>query len=174
MKDGNTDAILWGAAVEKGGETMTLDQLVKFVWLALLILFAAAEGISVGLTSIWFAAGALCALIVSLLGGPLWAQIVVFIVVSALCMLAVRPLAKKYLTPGIQPTNADRIIGQEALVTEDVDNVQGKGAVTIGGVVWSARSDGEEPIPAGTKVRVLRIEGVKVFVETVKEEVKCS
>jgi membrane protein implicated in regulation of membrane protease activity len=151
-----------------------MDQIVKLVWLALLIIFAAAEGITVGLTSVWFAAGSLCALIVALLGGPLWLQIALFIVVSALCLLAVRPLAKKYLTPGIQPTNADRIIGQEALVTEDIDDLQGKGAVTIGGVAWTARSGTDQPIPAGTRVRILRIEGVKVFVETAKEEVKCS
>jgi membrane protein implicated in regulation of membrane protease activity len=153
---------------------MTFDQIVKIVWLALLVIFAAAEGISVGLTSIWFAAGALCALVVALLGGPLWLQIVVFIVVSALCLLAVRPLAKKFFTPGVQPTNADRIIGREALVTEDIDDLQGKGAVVIGGVTWTARSGTDQIIPSGTKVKVLRIEGVKVIVETVKEEVKCS
>jgi membrane protein implicated in regulation of membrane protease activity len=153
---------------------MTVDQMVKLVWLALLIIFAVGEGISVGLTSIWFAAGSLCALIAALLGGPLWLQIAVFVVVSALCLLAVRPLAKKYLTPGIQPTNADRIIGQEALVTEDIDDLQGNGAVTIGGVTWTARSGTDQFIPAGTKVKVLRIEGVKVFVESIKEEVKCS
>jgi membrane protein implicated in regulation of membrane protease activity len=112
-------------------------------------------------------------LIVALLGGPLWLQIAVFVVVSALCLLAVRPLAKKYLAPGIQPTNADRIIGQEALVTEDIDDLQGKGAVTIGGVTWTARSGTDQIIPAGAKVKVLRIEGVKVFVESIKEEVKC-
>jgi membrane protein implicated in regulation of membrane protease activity len=153
---------------------MTFQQIVEVVWLALLIIFAGLEGISVGLTSIWFAAGALCALVVALLGGGLWLQIVVFIVVSALCMLAIRPLAKKILTPRVQATNADRIIGQEALVTEDIDDLQGKGAVVIGGVTWTARSGTDQIIPNGTKVKVLRIEGVKVFVETVKEEVKCS
>jgi membrane protein implicated in regulation of membrane protease activity len=153
---------------------MTMDQIVKLVWLALLILFAVGEGISVGLTSIWFAAGSLCALAAALAGGPLWLQIALFIVVSALCLLAVRPLAKKYLDPGVQPTNADRIIGQEALVTEDINDLQGRGAVTIGGVAWTARSGTDQIISAGTRVRVLRIEGVKVFVEQVKEEVKCS
>lgn len=145
----------------------------KIVWLVLLILFAIGEGISVGLTSIWFAAGSLAALIAALLGAPLGLQIALFVIVSLLCLLAIRPLAKKYLTPRIQATNADRVIGTEGRVTEDIDNIQGKGTVTIGGAVWTARSQNGDPIPAGTLVRILRIEGVKVYVEQVKEEVKC-
>ena len=90
--------------------------------------------------------------------------------VSALCLLAIRPLAQKYLNSKVEPTNADRIIGTEALVTEDINNIQATGAVRIGGIVWSARSESDTPIPAGTLVRVLRIEGVKVYVEKVKEE----
>lgn len=150
-----------------------MEWIVKVVWLALLILFAVGEGISVGLTSVWFAAGSLVALIAALLGWSLWIQIVLFIVVSLLCLLAVRPLAKKYLSPQIQATNADRVIGAEARVTEEIDNIQGKGAVTIGGITWSARSAGEGTIPVGAMVKVLRIEGVKVFVELSKEEVTC-
>lgn len=145
----------------------------KLIWLVLLILFAVGEAVTVGLTSIWFAAGSLAALAAALLGGPLWLQLALFIVVSALCLLAVRPLARKYLNPTVQPTNADRVIGQEARVTEDIDNIRGQGAVTIGGITWSARSGNDEPIPAGSLVRVLRIEGVKVFVELVKEEAVC-
>ena len=148
----------------------------KLIWLALLILFAAGEAVTVGLVSIWFAAGSLAALIAALLNGPLWLQIVLFIVVSALCLLAIRPLARKYVNGRVQPTNADRVIGAQATVTEDIDNLQGKGAVTIGGITWSARSEHDAPIPAGTLVRVLRIEGVKVYVEEaeMKEEVKCQ
>lgn len=150
-----------------------MDTIAKLVWLGLLLLFAAGEAVSVGLTSIWFAAGSLAALIAALLGANLLVQIILFIVVSLLCLLAVRPLAKKYLNPKIQATNADRIIGTEARVTEDIDNIQGQGAVTIGGIAWTARSQSGDPIPAGTLVRILRIEGVKVYVEQVKEEVKC-
>ena len=73
----------------------------------------------------------------------------------------------------MQPTNADRVIGAEARVTEGIDNIQGKGAVSIGGIIWTARSDSDEVIPAGSLVRVLRIEGVKVFVELIKEETSC-
>ena len=141
------------------------ESLQKIIWLVLVLLFAGAEAISVGLTSIWFAAGALCALIAALLGGPLWVQIALFLAVSALCLLAVRPLARRHLNSKVEPTNADRVIGEQAQVTEDIDNIRGKGAVVIRGVAWTARSEDGSPVPAGTLVKVLRIEGVKVFVE---------
>ena len=143
------------------------ESLQNIIWLVLLLLFAGAEALTVGLTSIWFAAGALCALIASLLGGPLWLQIALFLAVSALCLLAVRPLARRHLNSRVEATNADRVIGEQAQVTEDIDNIRGKGAVVIRGVAWTARSEDGAPVPAGTLVRVLRIEGVKVFVERV-------
>ena len=146
------------------------ESLQKIVWLVLLLLFAGAEALTVGLTSIWFAAGALCALIAALLGVQLWVQIALFLAVSALCLLAVRPLAKRLLNSKVEPTNADRVIGELAQVTEDIDNIRGKGAVVIRGVAWTARSDDGLPVPTGALVRVLRIEGVKVFVERVPAE----
>lgn len=149
-----------------------MDPVYQIVWLVLLILFAAAEAATVGLTSVWFAIGSLGALICALLGGSIWLQIGIFIVLSVVCLVALRPLAKKYLNNRVEPTNADRVIGQEAQVTQPIDNIQGTGAVTIGGVTWTARSEHDTPIPAGAMVRVLRIEGVKVMVETIKEEVK--
>ena len=151
----------------------TNAMILKFVWLGLLILFCVGEAVTVGLTSIWFAGGALAGLITALLGGPLWLQVILFLAVTVLCLIAVRPLAKKYLQPGYQPTNADRVIGAEAVVTEEIHNLKAQGAVTVSGMVWSARSIDEEPIPVGTIVRVERIEGVKLFVSKVKEEVKC-
>ena len=146
------------------------ESMQKIIWLALLLLFAGAEAITVGLTSVWFAAGALCALIAALLGGALWVQIALFLAVSALCMLAVRPLARRHLNSKVEPTNADRVIGEQAQVTEDIDNIRGKGAVVIRGVAWTARSEDGLPVPAGALVKVLRIEGVKVFVERVPAE----
>ena len=133
-----------------------MDNIFEIAWLVLLLLFALGEAVTVGLTSIWFAAGSLAALICALLGGAVWLQIVLFLAVSILCLLAVRPLAKKYVNAKAQPTN-----------------IQGKGAVTIGGVVWTARSEDGQPISAGSLVRILRIEGVKVFVEMSKEEAVC-
>lgn len=149
-----------------------MDTVYQIVWLALLIIFAVAEAATVGLTSVWFAIGSLGALVCALVGGNIWLQLGIFIVLSLVCLVALRPLAKKYLNTRVEPTNADRVIGQEAQVTQDIDNIQGTGAVTIGGVTWTARSEHDTPIPAGAMVRVLRIEGVKVMVEKSKEEVK--
>ena len=134
-------------------------------WLVALIVFAVGEAVTVGLTSIWFAVGALGALIVSGLGGALWLQAAVFLALSGLALLLVRPLAQKFLKPGYSATNADRVLGATALVTEPIDNRTGTGLVSISGQVWTARSEQGVAIPAGEEVKVLRIEGVKVFVE---------
>lgn len=141
--------------------------MMQIMWLVLLVVFAVGEAATVGLTSIWFAAGSLAALIAALLGGPLWVQLTLFLAVSLLCLAAARPLAKRHLNSKVEPTNADRVIGETAQVIEDVDNVHGKGAVVIRGMTWSARSQDGGPITTGTMVRVLRIEGVKVFVEPI-------
>ena len=142
---------------------------MNMVWLALMIGFLVVEGISVGLVSVWFAFGALGGLIVSALDGELWLQITVFVVVSAVLLLALRPLSKKYLRPRITKTNVDSVIGSVGLVTEDVDNLAGKGQVKLGGMYWTARSESGECIPVGTKIQVCRIEGVKAFVSPAEE-----
>ena len=150
------------------------ESMMQIIWLILLIVFAASEAATVGLTSIWFAAGALTALIAARLGGPLWVQITLFLAVSLLCLAAVRPLAKRLLNSRVEPTNADRVIGAQAQVTEDIDNIHGRGAVVIRGMTWSARSQDGGPISAGTMVKVLRIEGVKVFVEPIAAPVSAG
>ena len=137
------------------------------IWLLVLIAFAVGEALTVGLTSIWFAVGALGALITAGLGFGFWPQIIVFLVLSGVTLALVRPLAKKVLKPGYSATNADRVIGAVGLVTEEVDNMAGKGLVNLAGQVWSARAQDEQNIPAGQEVRVLRIQGVKVIVEPV-------
>ena len=128
------------------------------LWLIALIVFAVGEAITVGLTSVWFAVGALGALIAAGFGAALWLQVVVFLALSGVTLLLVRPLAKKFLTPRYQATNADR-------VTEEIDNLKGSGLVNISGQVWTARSAHDVVIQPGREVKVLRIEGVKVFVE---------
>lgn len=137
---------------------------MSIFWLAMLILFGVIEAVTVGLASIWFAAGALCALIAVGLGANLWVQIGVFLAVSFLTLLLVRPLAQRFLTPGHQPTNADRVIGAKAVVKEEINNLKGQGLVSVAGSDWTARAETNDPIPVGTSVRVLRIEGVKVIV----------
>lgn len=137
---------------------------MSIIWLAALILFGIVEAFTVGLASIWFCAGALTALIASLLGAGFWVQVILFLAVSFVALILVRPLARKYLTPNRQATNADRFIGAEGVVTQAIDNLKGEGQVNLSGQIWTARSDPEQLIPPGTKIRVLRIEGVKVFV----------
>lgn len=141
-----------------------MSWLPSAVWLVLLILFAIVEGVTVGLVSVWFAAGALVALLSTFFTANVWLQIVLFLVTSVLAMAVLRPLARRYVLPTVIPTNADRVIGREAVVTEDVDNLTEKGAVVVFGVAWTARSADGAPIPKGTTVTVERMEGVKLFV----------
>lgn len=136
------------------------------VWLIVLIVLVIGEAITVGLTFIWFAVGALGGLLTAILGGSIWLQLTVFLVLSGLTLALVRPVAARLLKTGFSPTNADRVIGKIAVVTEGIDNIAGKGQVNICGQVWTARSEHQVVIPAGAEVKVLRIEGVKVFVET--------
>ena len=137
------------------------------VWLILLVALVTGEAITVGLTFIWFAVGAMGGLLVAVLSGPVWLQIVVFLALSTLTLILVRPAAAKLLTPGISPTNADRVLSQIALVTEEINNIAETGQVKLFGQVWTARSENGEVIPAQSRVRILRIEGVKVFVRMV-------
>lgn len=138
--------------------------LPSVVWLALLVFFAIAEAVTVGLVSVWFAAGALAALLCTFFTANIWFQIFLFLAVSLITMAVLRPLGRKYVLPTVTPTNADRVIGRQAVVTEDIDNLNGKGTVVVFGVAWTARSEDGSPIPQGTTVLVKRIEGVKLFV----------
>ncbi len=140
---------------------------MPILWLVLLMIFAVAEGMTAGLVSIWFALGSAAALAASFLTDSLLIQVLVFAVISILAMAVIRPLAARFFTPHHEPTNADRVIGSTAVVTVPIDNVNGTGQVKVGGKIWTARAPGEEIIPEGTMVKVLRIEGVKVFVEPV-------
>ena len=137
---------------------------MSLFWLIAMVLFGVLEAVTVGLTSIWFAIGALGALAAAAASAPVIVQIVVFLGVSFLTLLLVRPLAQRFVNDRKVATNADRVIGQEAVVTEDIDNIQGKGRVSISGADWTARTEDDRPIPMGSKVQVLRIEGVKVIV----------
>ena len=142
--------------------------LMSILWLCAVAILGVAEALTVTLTCVWFAVGALAAMIVALFGGALWLQILIFAVVSLICVLALRPLAKTKLG-GAQKiaTNADRLIGQEAIVTETIDNVAGTGAASVGGTVWTARGVTPVPIAEGRRVWVQRIEGVKLIVSPV-------
>ena len=144
-----------------------MDTLV-IIWLVLLIVFLVAEAASVTITSLWFAAGALVALIAGTLGAKFWVQLVLFLVVSAVLLIALRPIIKKYFTPKLTATNVDAIIGSQGYVTADIDNMAATGTVKLGAMEWTARSADGNPIPAGTLIKVERIEGVKAIVSPAK------
>lgn len=134
------------------------------IWLVLLVAFAVIEGLTAGLVCIWFCLGSLVALFASWMGAGLWTQFILFAVVSVVAMAALRPVTRKWMKPRDERTNADRILEAEGVVTETIDNLQAAGQIKVKGAIWSARSASGEVIPAGTLVRVERIEGVKAIV----------
>lgn len=136
------------------------------VWLILLVLFAVVEASTVGLVSIWFALGSLVALLLSLFIENIWVEIWAALIVSTLSLLLLRPLSQKYFSAKQhKATNLDLLIGSDAVVTQSIDNLQATGQVKVKGQIWTARSEGENLIPEGTVVTVLRIEGVKLYVQ---------
>ena len=139
------------------------------VWLGLLVVFLVAEGATVALVSVWFAAGSLAAMLAALAGGPLWLQVLLFLAVSVGLLAMLRPFVRKYLRPRMSRTNVDAVVGSQGFVTEAIDNVAASGQVKLGAMPWTARSTSGDPIPAGTKIRVDRVEGVKVYVSPAEE-----
>ena len=134
------------------------------IWLVLLVAFLIIEAVTVTMVSLWFAGGSLAALIVAATGGSLTFQIFAALVVSALLLACLRPVAKKHFTPKLERTNVDAVIGSLGYVTADIDNIRATGTVKLGSMEWTARSATGAPIVKGTLVKVERIEGVKVFV----------
>lgn len=141
---------------------------MTYLWLVLVIVFAVFEALTAGLTSIWFAAGALLAMLAAVLGAGIWVQIIVFIVVSAILLVFVRQIASKLITPKIEATNADALIGKIGIVTEKVDNDAGLGEVKVEGKAWSARSESGNIIEVNTKVEIIKIEGVKLIIKNME------
>lgn len=135
-----------------------------WTWLGVMAVSAFVEAATLTLVSIWFAAGALCATFAAYAGVSLTVQLLIFVAVSIAACAAVRPLAQRYVAPNVVPTNADRLLGCEARVTEDIDNEGPTGAVYVDGKTWTARSSGGERIPAGELVEIERMEGVKLIV----------
>ena len=144
-----------------------------WVWLGAIVVFGVVEALTAGLVSIWFVVGSVVALICAVLGASLPVQLVVFAVVSAVALAATRPLVKRFVQPGAVPTNADRVLGVTAKVTENIDNENSSGAVYVDGKTWTARSEDDNVIPVGELVRVVKMEGVKLYVKRCeKMEVK--
>ena len=143
-----------------------MNAYLPYLWLAAAVLFLLAEAATMGLTSIWFAVGALAAMILALLGCGLPVQIGGFLVAAGALLVMLRPLTKKYFRIGKEKTNADRVIGMKAIVIQAIDNNAAVGQVRVAGQIWTARSsDPTLVIPEGTEVTVQAISGVKVIVD---------
>lgn len=135
-------------------------------WIVLFVIFVIIESVTTQLVTIWFAVGSAVALVSNLLNAPDWLQWVLFIVVSVIVIFTTRPFVKKITKQKSQPTNADRCIGQTAIVTEEINNIEGKGSVRINGTVWTARSEDGSVIKKDEFVTVIEIEGVKLIVKS--------
>lgn len=145
--------------------------IAQIIWIVLIIAFAVGEILTVGLTSIWFAGGALAALIVSALGANEVVQVIVFVAVSLILLFFTRPWALKYLKPHLTRTNYEEALEQKVNVTETIDNTKGTGTAVLKGQEWTARAyeDGKV-LEAGTLAQVKEIRGVTLYVVPMKEE----
>ena len=136
------------------------------VWLVLLIVLLVIEMLTLGLTTIWFAGGALIAGIVAAFDGPIWLQITLFTVISLVLLIFTRPIAMRSFNKDREKTNAEGLIGQQAIVVGEINNLLGVGQVIINGMEWSARArDDSEKISVGEVVVIRDISGVKLIVE---------
>lgn len=135
-------------------------------WLVLLVALIVIELLTMGLTTIWFAAGALVAALAAVFGGPLWLQIILFAIVALILVIYTRPVAIKHFNKDRVKTNVESLIGRQAIVISEIDNLQGIGQVNVGGQEWSARSSKDDvAFPVGDVLTVVAISGVKLIVE---------
>lgn len=140
-------------------------------WLIVMVVMIVIEIVTLGLTTIWFAGGALIAFILAMINVPLIVQVFVFLVVSLILLMFTRPVAVKYFNKDRAKTNVESMIGRQAIVVSEVDNLQGIGRVTVGGQEWSARTTTEGiTLPVGAVVIIKGVNGVKLIVEERKEE----
>ena len=136
------------------------------IWLIAAIVLAVIELSTMGLVTIWFAIGAVVAMIGAMLGANLIVQLLLFIVVSVVILVAVRPLAEKYLNKNVKKTNIDAVVGRKLIAKTDIDNLKGMGKVDMEGSTWLAASSNDEvTIPAGSEVVVVRVAGAKLIVD---------
>ncbi len=141
------------------------------VWLGLFVILLIIEILTMGLTTIWFAGGALAAFAAGIIGFGFAVQMAVFLIVSILLLVLTRPLAVKYFNQERQKTNAESLIGQQALVTEDIDTLQSVGRVEVNGQEWSAKTDEADGKIEKNKIVVINgIQGVKLIVRDKEED----
>ena len=139
--------------------------MMTYIWLAMLIGAIVLEIVTTQIVSIWFAAGALAALIATLAGvSNVWLQLLIFVIVSAVALIVTRPLVKKLINKQAEPTNADMVLGKTGIVTEKIDNLAPSGLVKVNGSVWTARSADGSVIEQDERVIIKEISGVKLLV----------
>lgn len=140
------------------------------IWILIAVIFAVIEGLTMGLTTIWFTVGGVGACIIALLGGPILLQVAVFLIISIILLYFTRPLAEKRLKIGHEKNNIDQMIGKTCVVTEKIEPYH-TGQVKLNGMVWTAVSrDQKETLEKGQLVTITGIEGVKLIVEQEKGE----
>ena len=150
---------------------MGITAYLPVYWLIALVVFLVIESATLGLATIWFSGGALVALIAAMCGAGIVIQIVLFLVVSLVLLFFTRPLAVRFLNKDTLKTNVDRVVGMEGVVTEEISNLAGTGKVSLGGNMWTARTENEGgTIPVDAVVTVLRVEGVKLIVKVKEKE----
>lgn len=156
--------VVWAGRKVEVMELQTWN--MTMIWLIVLVVLVVIELLTMGLTTVWFAGGALMATIASLVHTPVVIQIILFLVTSALLLYFTRPVAVKYFNKDRVRTNAESLVGRQAIVISEIDNLQGIGQVNVGGMEWSARTrlDGVT-LPVGAVVIVFAIDGVKLIVE---------
>lgn len=143
---------------------------MTILWLVILVVLVVIELLTMGLTTIWFAGGALAAALISIPGTPVLLQVIVFLVVSIVLLFSTRPIAVKYFNKDRTRTNSESLIGRQAIVISEINNIEGVGQVNTGGMEWSARSSYNNiVIPVGAVVVILGIDGVKLIVEERRE-----
>lgn len=142
-----------------------MEGIIGIIWLAIIVVMAIIEIITLGLTTIWFAGGALVAFIASLFGVSLPIQIVLFVIVSLVLLAFTRPFAVKFVNKNRTRTNAESLIGKSAIVLEDINNLKAEGAVSVNGQEWTARAVDDTVITKDTVVEIVEIKGVKLMVK---------
>jgi len=143
----------------------------EIIWLVALVILLIAEALTCGLTTIWFAGGALIALVAALFGANVWIQLGVFLAVSLLLLIFTRPAALKYMNSKSNlKTNVDSLAGEQGVVAERINNLDGTGKVKINDVFWIARSEDGSIIEQGAVVEIVRVDGVKLIVKMKEEE----
>ncbi len=140
------------------------------IWLAALVVLLIAEALTLGLTTIWFAGGALIALVAALVGANVWVQLGIFLAVSLILLIFTRPVALRYMNKSTLKTNVDSLAGEQGIVSETIDNLEATGKVKLNDVFWMARSEDGSIINEGTVVEIVRVDGVKLIVKVKEEE----